>query len=98
MKLLTPRQVAEITQLAEQTLAHHRCSGTGPPFVKIGGAVRYIEDDLHKWIEDQAHANQRESRAVSTPSSRRTPRAKSARRLGGRPKKRRDVIPNEGPQ
>lgn len=96
MKLLTPKQVAEFAQLSEQTLAHFRCAGTGPPYLKFGGAVRYREEDLHRWIEDRVRENQRETRPVPPPTMSRIPRVKTGHRLGGRPKKLRGVPTNEG--
>jgi hypothetical protein len=51
----TPRFVragvaAEMIGLAEQTLAQRRCRGDGPPFIKLGGAVRYDLRDLETWM------------------------------------------------
>ena len=53
MKLLTEQQVHEWFQVPVATL---RCMRSRPgrdpiPFTKIGGAVRYREDLLLKWIE-----------------------------------------------
>jgi hypothetical protein len=35
--------------LAAQTLAKHRCYGTGPKFHKLGGRVVYAIADLDAW-------------------------------------------------
>lgn len=51
--LLTPAQVADRCGLARSTLAKQRLRGGGPPFVKIGAAVRYPADSLAAWIEAQ---------------------------------------------
>lgn len=94
MKLLTPAQVAELTQVAEQTLAHYRSAGTGPPYLKFGGNVRYREEDLDDWIARQVQAQQREYRHVIIPLPRsKQPTGRKSIRLGGRPKKR-GVQPN----
>jgi len=38
---LTPSQMAVRLGIAAKTLANQRSKGTGPKFVKVGGAVRY---------------------------------------------------------
>ena len=50
-KLLTEKAVAEKLGLHVQTLRNHRFQGRGIPYVKIGSAVRYDEDDLKAYIE-----------------------------------------------
>ncbi len=35
------------------TLAHWRCEGRGPAFIKIGSRVAYRGSDLNAWIESQ---------------------------------------------
>ena len=35
------------------TLAHWRCEGRGPAYVKIGARVAYRGADLNDWIERQ---------------------------------------------
>ena len=40
-QFLTPAQMAERLGVKPKTLANQRSSGTGPKFVKVGGAVRY---------------------------------------------------------
>jgi predicted DNA-binding transcriptional regulator AlpA len=44
------RAAAEILGLAEQTLRKLRMTGNGPPFVKLGRAVRYRQADLDAWL------------------------------------------------
>lgn len=47
VRLLTPRQVADLTGLAVQTLARFRCQRSDfLPFVKLGASVRYHETDV----------------------------------------------------
>ena len=50
-KLLTPEQTAAILQVRPKTLARWRWEGSGLPFIKIGGLVRYAESDLHTFIQ-----------------------------------------------
>ena len=35
------------------TMAHWRCGGRGPAYVKIGPKVAYKGTDLNRWIEAQ---------------------------------------------
>ena len=51
--LLSPNQVADRLKLARSTVAKLRLAGGGPPFVKLGAAVRYPEDLLSEWIAAQ---------------------------------------------
>ena len=37
--------------IAVRTLQRKRLAGDGPPFVKLGGAVRYRRSDLDLWIQ-----------------------------------------------
>lgn len=48
--LLSPRAAAAHLALAVQTLARWRTEGGGPPFFKIGGAIRYDTRDLDTWL------------------------------------------------
>jgi len=50
---LTPSQLAERLQIAEQTLRKWRLSGAGPAYVKLGDTrnakVRYRLEDVEAW-------------------------------------------------
>ena len=50
--LLTPKQAARHLNLSESWLAKRRVNGDGPPYVKLGGAVRYAEASL-QWMKGQ---------------------------------------------
>jgi predicted site-specific integrase-resolvase len=50
-KMLGEKQAAEILGLAVWTLRNWRCSGKGPPYIKIGGSVKYREEDLRTFIQ-----------------------------------------------
>jgi excisionase family DNA binding protein len=52
-KLLTPKQVAELLQVAEQSLAKWRMTGVKLPFVKVGSAVRYRLEDVEAFLDKQ---------------------------------------------
>lgn len=48
---LTTVEVSERTGIASQTLCNWRNIGMyGPPYYKLGGAVRYDEDDVENWM------------------------------------------------
>lgn len=53
--LLSAQEVSALIGLAEGTLANWRSQGgeVGPPFVKLGGMVRYRRTDLEAWIAAQ---------------------------------------------
>lgn len=46
---LTTRQAADYLGLSPNTLSRWRWSGDGPPFKKLGRAVRYGVADLDAW-------------------------------------------------
>lgn len=52
-KLYTPKEAAEILGIDAATLAVWRCTQrVDLPFVKIGGRVRYILEDVLQFIEN----------------------------------------------
>lgn len=50
---LRQEQAAELTNFSGQTLANWRSQRVGPPFTKVGRAVRYKRTDLEAWLESQ---------------------------------------------
>jgi len=53
-KLLTAKEVAEITGLSVETLAQWRSQKRGPRFVKISrNFVRYWQSDLDGWLAER---------------------------------------------
>ena len=50
---LTPKQTARHLNLSVSWLAKRRLAGDGPPYVKLGGAVRYVETSLQQWMKGQ---------------------------------------------
>lgn len=50
--LLTVHEAAALLGLSPQTLNRWRCerAGQGPPWIKLGGAVRYREADLTAYV------------------------------------------------
>jgi predicted DNA-binding transcriptional regulator AlpA len=51
--LLTPKQAARFLNLSVSWLAKRRLAGDGPPYIKLGGAVRYAEASLQQWMKGQ---------------------------------------------
>ena len=58
-KLLNANQAADYLGISPKSLANSRWSGTGIviPFVKIGGACRYKQSDLDKYIEERTFSH-----------------------------------------
>ena len=61
--LLTEVAAADILCVSIRTLQAWRVRGDGPPFVKVGRAVRYRRNDLETWVEG------RTARSTSQPLS-----------------------------
>lgn len=54
--LLTTTDAAAALAIAPKTLRNWRSQGLGPPFIRLGGAIRYRETDLQAWVDAQAVA------------------------------------------
>ena len=50
-KFLRTKDAAEYLGLSQRTLESWRTNGSGPVFRKIGGAVRYVPDDLDAFAD-----------------------------------------------
>jgi predicted DNA-binding transcriptional regulator AlpA len=50
---LTPKQAARLVNLSVSWLAKRRLAGDGPPYFKLGGAVRYLKASLLQWMMSQ---------------------------------------------
>ena len=48
--ILTPKQAAAMLNLSTSWLAKQRLKGGGPPYIKMGGAVRYNASILQEWM------------------------------------------------
>lgn len=46
-------QLAELLQISVRTVQGFRLHGGGPPWIKAGKAVRYLKDDIIKWLNDR---------------------------------------------
>ena len=44
------KELAELLGVRRNTLAKWRCSGGGPPYIKMCGRVRYSREDVRTWL------------------------------------------------
>lgn len=49
--LLTPQEAAKLLKVSVSWLAKARMRGDGPPYIKFGKSVRYIEAALQAWLK-----------------------------------------------
>lgn len=49
--LLSESEVSKLTGLGVTTLQQWRVRKMGPPYHKLGGAVRYRREDIDLWLE-----------------------------------------------
>jgi predicted DNA-binding transcriptional regulator AlpA len=60
-RLLSETQVEKLYGLNRRTLQHWRLTGRGPTYRKLGKSVRYLETDIHAFLD----AGKRRSTSVS---------------------------------
>ena len=51
--LLTEAEAAKLLGISQRTLEKWRSRGQGPPFARIGKAVRYPSQALENWVQGQ---------------------------------------------
>lgn len=51
--VFTPEETANRLKVSLSWLAKARMRGDGPPFIKIGRAIRYSEAALQQWMTSQ---------------------------------------------
>ncbi|MET3770228.1 excisionase family DNA binding protein [Marisediminicola sp. UYEF4] len=51
---LSPAQVAELLGVPVKTIYTWTSERTGPTFYKLGRHVRFIEADVHSWVDGRA--------------------------------------------
>lgn len=54
--LLTPGELADRVRTTVGNLARQRSMKTGPPYIKVGGSVRYRWSDVSAWLDERTHA------------------------------------------
>ena len=52
-RLLTAKDASNLLRLSESWLAKARMRGDGPPYVKLGRAIRYREGALLQWLRSR---------------------------------------------
>ena len=52
-KYLTSQEVSEILNISQKTLSNHRVLGTGLPFFKFEGIIRYDQDKINDFINSK---------------------------------------------
>ena len=57
LELVNEREAARILSVAQGTLPVWRSRRQGPPYVKVGGAVRYKVSDLERDIAERTVSN-----------------------------------------
>lgn len=57
-KLLSTKEVSELTGLSTSTLEKRRLSGEKPRFIKLGARrVGYVLADIEAWIDEQRRSS-----------------------------------------
>jgi len=51
--MLTPQETAKALKVSVSWLAKARMRGDGPPFIRLGRAIRYSQTAVLRWIEVQ---------------------------------------------
>jgi hypothetical protein len=49
-QLASTRELSEIWGVPESTLRYWRCAETGPPYVKLGGRIKYDLADVERYV------------------------------------------------
>lgn len=44
-------EAAELIGVSVRTLEKYRCTGGGPPFLKVGSRVLYLREDVETWLQ-----------------------------------------------
>lgn len=52
-RVLTRDEVADMLGVRRNSLDHLAMRNMGPPFFKVGRAVRYLKSQVDQWIADQ---------------------------------------------
>ena len=56
-RFLSTKEAARFLTLSHRTLEDWRLRGDGPPFVKLGGSVKYAREDLETFVSDRRRSN-----------------------------------------
>lgn len=84
-QLLTPKTLAELLGLAEQTIYNrHSTGGNLPPCIKLGRLLRFRASDVDAWLNGQ--------QAIAPPP----PQLAAPKRRRGRPTKAEQIAAKRG--
>jgi hypothetical protein len=56
-QLLTESATAKLLSLSPRTLQQWRIRGNGPPFVRLGAAIRYDAEMVADWVNERLRTN-----------------------------------------
>jgi excisionase family DNA binding protein len=65
--LLTAEEAAQLLKVSLSWLAKARMRGDGPPFIKIGRAIRYSDAALQQWMKSRQRLSTSEDEAKMRP-------------------------------
>ena len=51
--LLTPKEASKLLKVSLSWLAKARMRGDGPPYIRVGRAIRYAEAALLQWMKSR---------------------------------------------
>jgi excisionase family DNA binding protein len=57
--MITTAEAATYLSLSPRTLENWRARQEGPPFVRMGAAVRYDTEALSEWVKESAQTGQK---------------------------------------
>jgi excisionase family DNA binding protein len=64
---LTTSEAGSYLNISPRTLEKYRSQGGGPPYRRFGRSIRYHEDELESWAEEQRRSSTSDS-GLSRPS------------------------------
>jgi predicted DNA-binding transcriptional regulator AlpA len=64
--LLTPKEAATRLKVSTSWLAKARMRGDGPPYIKVGRAIRYSEAAVIQWMKSRQRLSTSELQSLST--------------------------------
>lgn len=56
-RLLTTTEAADLLRVGRRTLESWRLRGGGPPYHRVGGAVRYRLTTLEQWLAERERSS-----------------------------------------
>lgn len=62
--LMSPPAAADYLSLSTSTLAKMRCKGTGPEFLRLGGAIKYTKAGLDDYLRKRTFRSTTEADAA----------------------------------